>query len=97
MNRSAKSIVIHIRTQPETRDTAEKLFSSFGITLSDAVNIFLHQSLMVGGLPFEMRRPYYNQETEPAFQEAGDMASVKISAKSHNSAGKLFDELDKEC
>ncbi|MBQ2837631.1 MAG: type II toxin-antitoxin system RelB/DinJ family antitoxin [Peptococcaceae bacterium] len=31
-------------------------FESLGITLSDAINLFLHQSLREGGLPFEVKR-----------------------------------------
>jgi len=31
-------------------------FERLGITLSDAINLFLHQSLREGGLPFEVKR-----------------------------------------
>lgn len=48
----------------ETKSNAETLFAGFGITLSDAINIFLHKAVMEGGLPFEMRYPRYNMETE---------------------------------
>ena len=65
--------------------------------MKPAVNIFLHQSLMVGGLPFEMKQPGYNDETEAAMQEARDIASGKIPAKSYASARELFEELDREC
>ena len=37
----AKTANINIRIEPETKKSAEELFSSFGITLTDAVNIFL--------------------------------------------------------
>lgn len=42
----AKTAVINIRTEEETKKKIENLFSQFGITVSDAVNIFFHQSLM---------------------------------------------------
>ena len=48
----ARTANINIRTEPETKSGAEQLFASFGISVSDAINIFLHESLMVGGLPF---------------------------------------------
>ena len=66
----AKTANINIRIDPETKAKAEKLFASFGITITDAINIFLHQSLLVGGLPFEMKRPRFNAVTETAMQEA---------------------------
>ena len=89
-----KTANLNIRIDPKTKKGAEKLFSSFGITISDAVNIFLRQSLMVGGLPFEMKQPRYNAETEAAMQEARDIVSGKKQAKSYSSADELFEELD---
>ena len=93
----AKTANLNIRIDPETKSGAEQLFSRFGITVTDAVNIFLRQSLMVGGLPFEMKQPRYNAETEAAMREAEAIASGRISAKSYSSARELFTELDAEC
>ena len=62
----AKSANLNIRIDPDIKREAEYLYNDFGITISDAVNIFLHQSLRVGGLPFEMRQLRYNAETEAA-------------------------------
>lgn len=93
----AKSANLNIRIDPDTKKNAETLFKNFGITVSDAVNIFLHQSLMVGGLPFEMRQPRYNNATEEAMREATLIADGNIQSKSYSSAGTLFKELDAEC
>lgn len=93
----SKTANLNIRIDPDTKSGAEKLFKSFGITITDAVNIFLHQSLMVGGLPFEVRQQRYNAETELAMQEARDIAAGKITTKSYSSAKELLEELDAEC
>ena len=93
----AKSANLNIRTDPEIKENAEILFKSFGITVSDAVNIFLRQSLMVGGLPFEMKLFRYNAVTEAALEEATLIASGKVPAKGYSSAHALFEELDAEC
>jgi len=93
----AKTANINIRIDPETKARVEQLFAKFGITVTDAVNIFLHQSLMVGGLPFEMKQPVYNAETEAAIQEARDITDGKITTKSYASARELFEDLDREC
>jgi DNA-damage-inducible protein J len=76
-----KTANLNIRIDPQTKQGAEQLFSTFGITISDAVNIFLRQSLMEGGLPFEMKQPRYNIETEAAMQEARDIMSGKKKVK----------------
>ena len=52
---------------------------------------------MVGGLPFEVRQPRFNAETEAAMQEARDISSGKISAKRYDSARALLEDLDNEC
>ncbi|MDR2162234.1 MAG: type II toxin-antitoxin system RelB/DinJ family antitoxin [Desulfovibrio sp.] len=92
-----KTANLNIRIDPETKSGAERLFSTFGITVTDAVNIFLRQSLMVGGLPFEMKHPRFNAETEAAMREARDIAAGRIAAKGYSSAKELFAELDAEC
>jgi len=40
-----------------TKDKAKALFKKYHISLSDAVNIFLSQSVLQQGLPFEMKLP----------------------------------------
>ncbi|GHV38505.1 addiction module antitoxin RelB [Spirochaetia bacterium] len=92
-----KSANLNIRIDPQTKKGAEQLYSSFGITLSDAVNIFLRKSLLEGGLPFEMKQSQYNAETEAAMQEARDIISGKVKTKSYTSAKELSAELNAEC
>lgn len=88
----AKDNVINIRTDAATKQAIEALYSQFGITVSDAVNIFFRKSLMEGGLPFEMKQPRYNRETEAAIQEARDIASGKIQAQPQ-SVDDFFQEI----
>ncbi len=90
----AKSANINIRIDPEVKSRSEELFANFGITVTDAVNMFLHQALMVGGLPFEVRQPRYNAATEAAIQEARDMMSGKIEAKRYSTVREMREDLD---
>lgn len=90
-----KSTPIYL--EPETRLEAERLFSSFGITLNDAINIFINQALMVGGLPFEVKKPRYNLETEAALMEARDIMAGKTKTEGYKSSSELFQALDSEC
>jgi len=92
----ARSANLHIRIDPETKSGAESLYSAFGLTLTDAVTIFLRQSLMVGGLPFELRRPRYNAETEAAIQEARDIIAGKIETKTYSSLAEFYADLESE-
>ena len=47
-----------------------------------------------GGIPFDVRMPHYNKETEAAMKEARDIVAGKVEAKSYSSAHELFSELD---
>ena len=92
----AKTANINIRVEPEVKSAVDGIFSHFGLSIADAVNIFLHKSMIVNGLPFDMTLPKYNDETLAAMQEARDIASGKIQSKSYNSLTELNAELDAE-
>ncbi|MBR3108918.1 MAG: type II toxin-antitoxin system RelB/DinJ family antitoxin [Clostridia bacterium] len=47
-----KTATFQMRINPEIKDEAERLFSQCGMTLTDAVNVFIQQTLNVGGMPF---------------------------------------------
>jgi DNA-damage-inducible protein J len=90
----AKTSSLNIRIDPETKKGAEQLFGTFGITVTDAVNIFLRQSLMVGGLPFELRLPRYNSTTKLALLEARDIMVGKIPAKTYKNVAEMNADID---
>jgi DNA-damage-inducible protein J len=89
----AKTSSITIRTDDDTKKAIEYLYGQFGLTVSDAVNIFFNKSLMEHGLPFDMRLTY-NQETLDAMQEARDIMSGKIQAKSYSSVAEMRAAID---
>jgi DNA-damage-inducible protein J len=91
-----KTSSLNIRISPEIKSAADSIFSNFGISLSDAVNIFLHKSIMVGGLPFEMTMPEYNAETLAAAQEAQSIISGRIKAQAYDSVAQMNAALDAE-
>ena len=55
MPTNARSAEIKTRTTAQIKSDASKVYSYWGISLSDAINIFLTKSIEVGGLPFDMR------------------------------------------
>ncbi len=86
----------NMRINRKKKSDLEALYSQLGMTLPEAVNIFFENSLLVGGLPFEVRLPRFNRETEKAMQEARDIMSGKVETKSYSSSRELFDALDSE-
>lgn len=47
-----KTSTFQMRINPEIRQQAESVYAQYGLSLTDAVNIFLQQSLNEQGLPF---------------------------------------------
>lgn len=50
------------------KEQAKSIFKKYGVSLSDAINMFLTQSVMERGLPFELKLP--NDETIKAIEDA---------------------------
>lgn len=81
----AKTAVINVRTEPEIKAQVEALYKSMGVSLSDAINMFLYKSLDFRGLPFDLVREIPNAETIAAMKEAEDIISGKVEAKPYSS------------
>lgn len=47
-----KTSTFQMRINPEIKDQLEVIYAKNGMTLTDAVNVFMQQSLNAGGLPF---------------------------------------------
>jgi addiction module RelB/DinJ family antitoxin len=53
----AKNETLHIRVNDAVKSNAEKTLDMLGLSISEAVNMLLHQITLVGGLPFNVRVP----------------------------------------
>lgn len=93
----AKTDMLHIRIEPAVKQKVELTLSQLGLSTTDAINIFLRQVILTGGLPFDVRLPQYNAITESSVQEARDIVSGKLTTRPYTSAKELFKELDEEC
>jgi DNA-damage-inducible protein J len=59
----AKTDTIHMRISPEIKSEADSILSRLGMTTADAINVFLNQVILHGGLPFDVRLPAAKAET----------------------------------
>ena len=64
------TIPTQIRIDEETKKQAVELLAGLGLSLSDAVKIFLKQILLRGGIPFDVKYPEYKPEVIEAMEEA---------------------------
>jgi len=65
---ATNKIRTNIYIDKDIKEEAQKLFSTFNISLSDAINLFLTQSVLNRGIPFKIEIP--DEETQQAIQEA---------------------------
>ena len=56
-----------IKVDPIAWEAAKKIFSEYGITASEAINIFLNRVRLEGGFPFEIKIP--NDRLKKALKE----------------------------
>ena len=89
-----KTANINLRIEPDVKAQADAVFSSLGISITDAINVFLHASIMEGGFPFQPKQPRYNRETLMAMQEAKDIMAGKVEAKRYSSLSDLLEDMD---
>ena len=90
----AKTATINMRVDPQVKSDAESIYANLGMTLTEAINVFLHKSILEDGLPFDVRPPRYNAETEASMREAQDILAGKTAAESYDSPASLFAALD---
>ena len=68
-----------IRIDAEIKKKASDLFNDLGLDMSSAVNLFLHQCVLRGGLPFSVELPRYSQRTLDAMDEARRISMILTS------------------
>nr|WP_314114605.1 type II toxin-antitoxin system RelB/DinJ family antitoxin [uncultured Leptotrichia sp.] len=52
-----------INIDEETKKEAQELFKDLGMNLTTAINIFLKQAIREQGIPFEIGKPRFENET----------------------------------
>lgn len=84
-----------VRIDPEVKKEANELFKTLGLDMSTAINIFLNQCILIGGLPFEVKVPSYKKEVLEAMEEAKRI-SRDPNVKGYSSLEELKKALDEE-
>ena len=55
------TVPTQVRIDKDLKKQASELFSQLGLDMSSAMNMFLRQCVMRGGIPFEVAVPQYKQ------------------------------------
>ena len=52
-----KTASLNLRVNPEVKENAEGILAKLGISMSAAINMYLMQISLVGGIPFDVKLP----------------------------------------
>lgn len=83
--------MVHVRVNREIKEQAGETLAAMGMTVSDAVRMFLTRVVADKELPFTPKVP--NAETRAAMAEAHEL--LRAHRGRFLTADELFDELDK--
>jgi len=70
-----------IRVDPEAWEIAKDIFKEYGLSASDAINVFLNKVRLERGFPFDIKLP--NQETIEAMESARQGDGEEIDLQEH--------------
>lgn len=83
---------INVRVDKPTKTAAEAIFNSLGLNMTTAITLFLRQTIMQNGIPFDLKLEVPNAETLEAFEE-GDRIANDPNAKHYSSIEELREAL----
>ena len=71
-----KTATLNLRVNPQVKEQAEAVLSRLGIPMSTAINMYLNQITLTGGIPFAVRLP-----EAPHAVNADLMSDAELQAK----------------
>lgn len=86
------TVPTQVRIEENLKQQASELFSQLGLDMSSAINVFLKQSVLRGGLPFSVELPKYRSEVIEAMEEAKRI-SQDPNVKSYTNVSEMFKEI----
>ena len=87
----AKTASMYIRIDPQIKSDVEAVYAQYGMSITDAINVFLYTSRNIGGLPFDLRPSKPNYETLEAIREGNEI--VKSGKTRFSNAEDMLQEL----
>ena len=87
------TVPTQVRIDEDLKKQAVELFGQLGMDMSSAMNIFLRQCVMRGGLPFEVTLPKYKQDVLDAMEEAKKL-SKDPNTKRYASFSEAMEDID---
>ncbi len=85
-----------VRVNEEIKKEVTPILNSLGLSLSEAINMYLHQIKLNAGLPFEVKIPKFDKDLMEALEEAEEMMKHPENYKGYTSVDELMEDLENE-
>ncbi|PUA20648.1 type II toxin-antitoxin system antitoxin, RelB/DinJ family [Glaciimonas sp. PCH181] len=83
--------MVHVRVDEQIKAQATETLAAMGLSISDAVRVFLIRVVAEQKMPFALEVP--NVETRAAMTKANEIAQARRTR--FNTATELFDDIEK--
>ncbi|MCL2840321.1 MAG: type II toxin-antitoxin system RelB/DinJ family antitoxin [Defluviitaleaceae bacterium] len=94
---NTKTASINVRLYPELKAEAESVFGYHGLSLPDAITVFLNHACHVGGFPFELKGARWSDpDSLSALTECKQMEANPNAYKRFSTTEELFADLDSD-
>lgn len=81
-----KTATLNLRVNPDDKENAENILSQLGIPMATAIDMYLKQIALVGGIPFSIVLPKVPESVN---------ADAMTSAELHAKLNKGYEDIDK--
>ena len=85
-----KSVSVNVRLYPEIKEEAEHIFAYHGLSLPEAINVFLHHACHAGGFPFEIKGARWQDPVSLAALEECKLLENDPNAKGYRNVSELI-------
>jgi len=97
MSAKTKSANINVRLYPEVKQEAENIFAFHGLTLPEAITVFINHACHAGGFPFDLRGVRWQDvESLAALKESKQMEANPEQYNGFDTVEALFADLDSD-
>lgn len=85
-----------VRVNDNIKKEVMPILDDLGISLSEAINMFLHQIKLNNGIPFKLKYPSFSDEMLEALEEADEMMKHPEDYKSFKTVEEFMEDLHNE-
>ena len=83
-----------VRVNDNIKKEISPILNDLGISLSEAINMFLHQIKINNGIPFEVKIPKFSDDMLESIAEAEELEKHPEKMKKYHSVKELMEALN---